>query len=106
MRNVIGRYKFKVAQRREMATYGILPMSGLGKVSEPFHKFTVDEYLRLAEVGVLDREDRVELMDGVIWQMAPIGRPHERRVNRLTRLLFAHSSRLHRGKYSGHNSFG
>ena len=87
MRDVIGRYKFKEAQRREMEKYGILPMSGFGKASEASHKFTVDEYLRLAEVGVLNREDRVELVDGVIWQMAPIGRPHERRVNRLTRLL-------------------
>jgi Uma2 family endonuclease len=38
--------------------------------------FTVDEYHRLAEVGVLDREERVELIDGAIVEMSPIGENH------------------------------
>ncbi|MBP88769.1 MAG: hypothetical protein CMJ64_18995 [Planctomycetaceae bacterium] len=32
----------------------------------PLHRFTVDEYRRLGEVGVLTPEDRVELLEGVV----------------------------------------
>jgi Uma2 family endonuclease len=38
--------------------------------------FTVEEYHRLAEVGVLDPEERVELIDGAIVEMSPIDRNH------------------------------
>ena len=88
MREIKGRYKFREDQRREMAKHGILPKScDAGYVIPSAHKFTVDEYMRMAEVGILSREERVELVDGVILEMAPVGRPHERRVNRLARLF-------------------
>ncbi|MEX0717873.1 MAG: Uma2 family endonuclease [Planctomycetaceae bacterium] len=32
----------------------------------PVHRFSVDEYERLAEVGILNAEDRVELLEGLI----------------------------------------
>ena len=88
MRDVIGRYKFGEEQCREMLKHGILPKTyDAGFSIESVHKFTVDEYIQMAQVGILSREDRVELVDGVILEMAPIGRPHEIRVNRLARLL-------------------
>ena len=49
--------------------------------------FTREVYHRLAELGVLDEDDRVELLDGQIVEMTPIGGAHAACVNRLTALL-------------------
>ena len=40
------------------------------------HRLTVEEYFRMAEVGLLAPEARVELIEGEIIDMAPIGREH------------------------------
>ena len=53
----------------------------------PRHRWTVDDYHRMAEVGLLDADARVELIEGEIVEMAPIGDPHIDVSNRLTRLL-------------------
>ncbi len=49
--------------------------------------FTADEYYRLADVGILSRDDRVELLDGDIIEMTPIGIRHAACVDRLLALL-------------------
>jgi len=41
----------------------------------------------MGEAGVLTEDDRVELLDGAIVQMSPIGTPHASTVARLTTLL-------------------
>lgn len=51
------------------------------------HKLTVEAYYDLARTGHLGEDDRVELIDGAIIEMAPIGADHVTAVNRLTRLL-------------------
>lgn len=56
-------------------------------------RFGVEEYHRMAEVGILSEEDRVELIDGEIVRMTPIGGRHINCVNRLTLLLVEFSAR-------------
>ncbi|MEJ0036787.1 MAG: Uma2 family endonuclease [Gammaproteobacteria bacterium] len=51
------------------------------------HRITVDEYYRMAEVGLLAPDARVELIDGEIIDMPPIGNPHMATVDRLAELL-------------------
>ena len=43
--------------------------------------FTVDEYLALGAAGILAKEERIELLDGEIICMAPIGNRHRISVN-------------------------
>ena len=49
--------------------------------------FNVDEYYRMARAGVLKPEDRVELIEGEVIKMSPIGSPHAACVSRLNDLL-------------------
>jgi Uma2 family endonuclease len=52
---------------------------------QTIHRFTVKEYYRMAETGVLRPDARVELLDGRILDMSPIGPFHGGLVNRLVR---------------------
>jgi Uma2 family endonuclease len=42
----------------------------------PVRRFTVDQYHRMIETGILTENDHVELLDGWILEMSPIGPPH------------------------------
>lgn len=50
-------------------------------------RFTPAEFLALVEAGILTSSDRVELLDGVIIKMAPIGDPHAATVDIYTEML-------------------
>lgn len=51
------------------------------------YRFTVDEFARMGEAGIFTEDDRVELIDGEILEMTPIGALHAAVVSRLTELL-------------------
>ena len=51
------------------------------------HRITVDEYHRMAESGSFAPDARVELIDGVIIDMPPIGSSHAGTVTELDTLL-------------------
>lgn len=51
------------------------------------HLVSAEEYLRMGEKGVFAPDARLELIDGEIIEMAPIGSPHSGRVNTLNRLF-------------------
>ncbi|MGH7332539.1 MAG: Uma2 family endonuclease [Candidatus Rokuibacteriota bacterium] len=54
---------------------------------EDLRRFSVAEFDRLVEVGILGDEERVELLEGVLVAMTPIGDEHAASVNRLNELL-------------------
>ncbi|WGV24634.1 Uma2 family endonuclease [Halotia branconii] len=50
-------------------------------------KFTVEQYQKMIESGILTEDDRVELIRGEIIEMSPIGTKHAACVNRMINLL-------------------
>lgn len=51
------------------------------------HRISVDDYHRMAEVGLLAPDARVELIEGEIVEMPPIGSRHGAAVSQLNALL-------------------
>lgn len=50
-------------------------------------RFTVEEYHQMGAAGILSEDDPVELLEGHIYVMSPIGSQHAACVRRLTRLF-------------------
>ena len=95
MRNTIGRYQFSEKQHSVLAEVGLLRPDSTMKSSESaVHKFTVDDLVRMAEIGIFSSSDaRVELIDGVLFEMAPDGRPHGNGVSRTARAFWENCPR-------------
>src|SRR5437588_339920 len=53
----------------------------------PLRRFTVAEYHRLGEIGLLTKRDRYELIHGLIVAKPTINPPHASTVSKLTRRL-------------------
>lgn len=60
---------------------------GVSSVRPQNHRFTVEDFYRMADAGILGADDRVELIDGEVVEMNPIGSRHAASVSRLNRLL-------------------
>ena len=64
-------------------------MSPMGAPLEfPRRPLTVEDFHRMGEAGVLRPDERVELIEGELLAMAPIGGRHFNTVNLLAELLF------------------
>jgi len=67
----------------------IAPASGSGR--QPLRRFTVDDYHRMIETGILDERDRVELLEGKVVLKMPRDPPHDGTLDllrdALTRLI-------------------
>ena len=53
------------------------------------HLFTVEDFAHMGEAGIFAADDRVELIDGEIREMTPIGPSHAAIVDRLAELLIS-----------------
>jgi len=62
-------------------------MSSVAVESPARHPISVREYFRMGATGALDPEARIELIDGELFDMPPIGSSHAGRVNRFIRLF-------------------
>ncbi len=51
----------------------------------PLDRWTVEDYTRMIDAGILTADDRVELIEGEIVELAPIGSVHGASVDALTR---------------------
>ncbi len=51
-------------------------------------KFTVEEYYKLGEIGIIGPDERTELIDGDIIYMAPMGSRHAGCIPRLLKIFF------------------
>lgn len=67
--------------------------SGLASSKTPLvdkpqrRRLTVDDFAKMCEVGILSADDRVELIDGELVEMPPMGPPHAGIVNHLAKVL-------------------
>lgn len=53
----------------------------------PRHRWTVEDFHKMVEAGLLTEDSRVELIDGEVVEMAPIGSEHAGKVSRLVHLF-------------------
>ena len=51
------------------------------------HRFTVADYYRMLEAGILHEDDRVELLGGQVVEMSPMGAPHAAATERVRHVL-------------------
>ena len=51
------------------------------------HRLTVEDYYKMGEAGIFTEKDRVELIEGEIIDMVPIGSQHAYILNKLNRIF-------------------
>ena len=81
-------WPFTVGECRALIAAGIITEGEQTAVLAGERRFTVDESLVMLEAGVLHEDDRVELIDGVLICMAPIGDYHDNTADWLAELSF------------------
>lgn len=67
----------------------------MSRVDKPKRRrLTVDDFAKMCEAGILTTDDRVELIDGELIEMPPMGPEHAGIVNRLANVIPALVSRF------------
>ena len=56
----------------------------MASIAAPIHRLSVEDVYRMVEAGVLEENDRIELVEGVLVDMVPIGAEHDGAVAWLT----------------------
>ncbi|HEX6042410.1 Uma2 family endonuclease [Longimicrobium sp.] len=76
-------YRFSEQQLARMAQACLVPRRGIALISGvPYQagapvRFSSEDYHRLGEIGVIGDDERVELIDGEVIQMTPMGGQHQ-----------------------------
>ena len=78
---------FNAEECEALVAAGIIADGEQSAVLSGTRLFNVDEYLDMEKAGVLHEDDRIELMDGKIIVIAPIGDSHVFGTDRLTMTL-------------------
>ena len=78
--------RFTAAEMEAMIAAGIVA-AGESETVGAGRRFTADEYLTLGAAGILAKEERIELLDGEIICMAPIGNRHMNSVDWVAHLM-------------------
>ena len=79
--------------RERKGTFAMIGAPGLASsktslVKKPQRRrLTVDDFAKMCEVGILSADDRVELIDGELVEMPPMGPPHAGIVNHVAKIL-------------------
>jgi Uma2 family endonuclease len=77
-----------IASDAGVMAFAAPPAVAKGRTVEPrLYRFTVDQYHRLAELGVFEAFDRVELLEGLILKMPPPNPPHAFSVEAVCQIL-------------------
>ncbi len=56
----------------------------MASIAAPIHRLSVEDVHRMVAAGVLEENDRVELVEGVLFDMVPIGAEHDGALEWLT----------------------
>jgi Uma2 family endonuclease len=62
------------------------------QIARETRKFTVEEYFRMVEAGIFQEDERVELVEGEILLMPPMGHSHIGGVTRHARVFIGNAS--------------
>jgi len=54
----------------------------------PLHPLSVTDVIEMVRIGILDEDDHVELLDGVLVEMLPLQPPHAYAIRRLAAITF------------------